>query len=282
MSVNQQQAVQIVTPPARWVQGSFFRANTQTMDGRPLVWKSGQNAGQPRKEWFVAVAIPKGQEKHWNETLWGQAIWTVGMQAHPNFYRNSNFAWKVLDGDSEEADANGRKPRDKIGFAGHWIVRGNSSYTIPLYEYRRDHPNYAQEITDDKEAVPGDYIRLKFTVGGGDPQAPIKSVYINPLSAALVGKGEPIPQGTFGRDNSGFDDGQQPVQTQPLHPTAPSAPAAAVAAPPPPHPDILGTAPPAPPPAAPAVSLKDPSVTLDAMRNAGWTDAQLRQHGHLV
>ena len=60
------EAVNILTPPGRLVQGSLYKGSTQDAEGNPLIVKTGPNAGQSRVDYFFAVAIPKGSETHWN------------------------------------------------------------------------------------------------------------------------------------------------------------------------------------------------------------------------
>ena len=71
----------ILLPVGRLVEGSLYRAQTTDMDGKPLTFKNGPNAGQPRKNWFFAVAIPKGVEGDWRQTSWGKQIFAFATTA---------------------------------------------------------------------------------------------------------------------------------------------------------------------------------------------------------
>lgn len=57
-------------PVGRMVMGSLYNPQTTNAEGAPLTGKDGQS----RVEYFFALAIPKGSERHWNETDWGKRI----------------------------------------------------------------------------------------------------------------------------------------------------------------------------------------------------------------
>ena len=101
----------ILTPAARLVQGSLYKPNTTDAEGKPLVNKSGPNIGQPRVEFYFAVAIPKGGEQHWSQTAWGAVILGVGREAFPQAHQAPTFAWKVKDGDSTVPNRRGKRGR---------------------------------------------------------------------------------------------------------------------------------------------------------------------------
>jgi hypothetical protein len=108
------QKVNITSPVGRIVMGSLYDPSTTDAEGKPLVVKTGPNAGQPRVNYFFALAIPKGAEPHWAHTPWGQQIWNVGNQAFPNAAQSPAFAWKIEDGDSQIPNKKGRKPVDNL------------------------------------------------------------------------------------------------------------------------------------------------------------------------
>jgi hypothetical protein len=86
--------VNITSPVGRIVMGSLYDPSTTDAEGKPLVVKTGPNAGQARVNYFFALAIPKGAEPHWAHTAWGQQIWGIGNQAFPNAAQSPAFAWK--------------------------------------------------------------------------------------------------------------------------------------------------------------------------------------------
>jgi len=51
--------VNITSPVGRIVMGSLYDPSTTDAEGKPLVVKTGPNAGQPRVNYFFALAIPK-------------------------------------------------------------------------------------------------------------------------------------------------------------------------------------------------------------------------------
>ena len=54
------------TPVGRLVMGSLYKAQDKDADGKPLLIKSGPNAGQPKVQYFFALAVPKApDETHW-------------------------------------------------------------------------------------------------------------------------------------------------------------------------------------------------------------------------
>ena len=76
-------SINLTLPVGRVVLGNLYKGNSTDIDGKPLVVKQGANAGQPRINFFFAVAIPKSGEQHWSQTAWGQQIHSVGITAFP-------------------------------------------------------------------------------------------------------------------------------------------------------------------------------------------------------
>ena len=128
------QRVNITSPVGRIVMGSLYDPSTTDAEGKPLVVKTGPNAGQPRVNYFFALAIPKGAEPHWAHTPWGQQIWNVGNQAFPNAAQSPAFAWKIEDGDSQIPNKKGRKPCDNEGWRGHWILKFSGGFAPKVYQ----------------------------------------------------------------------------------------------------------------------------------------------------
>jgi hypothetical protein len=178
-----------LTPVGRLVQGSLYTPNTQDLEGRPLVIKNGVNAGSPRVDFYFGVAIPKTTE-HWSQTEWGAKIWAVGHAAFPQGQANSpGFAWKITDGDSTVVNKAGKKPCDKDGYPGHWILNLSSSFAPGIYN------DNGSKVIVEKDAVKlGDYIQVYGNVSGNDSmQQP--GVFLNHNMVALAGYGERIVTG---------------------------------------------------------------------------------------
>lgn len=301
--------VEFMLPVGRMVMGDLYEPNTKDNEGRDLVVKSGPNAGQPRVQYFIAVAVPKGGEQHWSQTTWGAQIAAVGQQAFPQLFQHPSFSWKVEDGDSQIPNLKGRKPCDNEGWKGHWIVKGTSGYAPKLYN-----ANGSAELTTPGAIKPGYYVQMFVSVVSNNATGQSKpGVIVNAHAVSLQGYGEEIK---MGRDYSGVGFGQGvqlppgasqvPIGQAPQagfpaapggFPAAPAPggfPAAAfipAAAPAPlavqPNPAFLGAAPaapgfPAPPAAGPQMTAKAQGAPYAEFIKNGWTDDQLRQQGFMV
>ncbi len=240
----------LLLPVGRMVAGSMYKPNDKDFEGKTLVVKSGPNVGKPRLDYFFAVAIKKGQERHWAETPWGQVIWVAGHTGFPNGEaQRPTFSWKVDDGDSTIPNRRNVIPNTKEGYAGHWVVKCSSGYPPRIYN-----ANGTQQLLEPDAVKCGYFIQMAGTVDAngsvGNP-----GVYINHSMVALAGYG---PEIVSGPDASavGFG-GQLPQGASPtpiggtFNPAPPQSPSGAVpayGATPPMHP-AAGYA---PPPAYPA------------------------------
>jgi hypothetical protein len=305
------QKIEVLFPIGRLVAGSLTKPQDKDAEGRPLTIKSGPSAGQPRVDYFFAVAIPKTGEQSWAQTEWGQKIYAEGLRCWPQGQYNSpQFAWKVKDGDSQIPNLKGKKPCDNEGWPGHWIVFFSSGFAPKTFDAKGT-------STVDAAAIKlGHYVQVFGTVGSNEStQKP--GMFINHGMVAHSGFG---PEITVGPDASAVGFGNQalpagassvPVTTMtppaggaplpgaplpgapaggaaPL-PGAPVTPAAPVTPTPvAPNPAILA-APAAP--GAPAAPAAPPAKVMTAAANGvpyesyianGWTDAQLIQHGLLA
>lgn len=305
------QRTEFMLPVGRLVMGSLYDPETTDNEGNPLVVKNGPNKGQPRVQYFVAVAIPKAGEAHWSQTAWGAQIAAVGQQAFPQVCQSPVFSWKVDDGDSQIPNMKGRKPCDNEGWRGHWIVKASSGYAPKLYN-----SNGSAELTTPNAIVPGYYVQMFVSVVSNNATGQAKpGVIVNCNAVALQGYGEEI---RVGRDYSsvGFGQGvalppgasatpvgQAPASLPggfPAPAAAPGFPAPAAPAPAamppaaapaplniPPNPAFLGTpavpaTPPAPPPAVPQMTPKAAGATYESFIAGGWTPEQMRQGGYLL
>jgi hypothetical protein len=305
----------VLTPTARMLWGSVSEPQTKDAEGKPLVIKSGPNAGQATQRYAFGVGIPKGGESHWSQTSWGAAIWAVGHAAFPNVAQRPDFAWKVIDGDSTIPNKRGKAPNTKEGYPGHWVLSFSSSYPPRLYNRDGSQP------LEPAAFKCGYFVQVAGTVDGNDsPNQP--GVYLNHNMVALQGYGPEIISGPD-PTSVGFGGGPAPammsatppagmvappaVPGAPMAPPAPPPPPAAPVAAPvaapavptavapapaflgapaaPPPPVAAPVAPPPPPPAAVPVrqmTAKAAGATFEQMVAAGWNEAQLRQHGYLV
>jgi hypothetical protein len=308
--------VNITSPVGRIVMGSLYDPNTTDAEGKPLVIKTGPNAGQPRVNYFFALAIPKGTEQHWAHTAWGQQIWNVGNQAFPNAAQSPAFAWKIEDGDSQIPNKKGRKPCENEGWPGNWILKLSGGYAPKVYQ--QEGSGYVQVMQKDF-CKPGYFVEVAFSVDGNGSQSQ-PGVYLNHSMVCFRAYG---PEISFGPDvaSAGFGAAPLPagasmtppagavplpqapavpagipqvpgVAPAPLVPAGsvptPSDPAQAAPAPIPviPNPAFVQVPPPAPAP-VPAAPIRQMTAAANGMSYeayvaAGWSDAQLVQNGLML
>lgn len=308
------QKVNITSPVGRIVMGSLYDPNTTDAEGKPLVVKTGPNAGQPRVNYFFALAIPKNPgETHWAQTAWGQQIWNVGNQAFPNIAQSPAFAWKIEDGDSQIPNKKGRKPCENEGWKNHWILKFSGGFAPKVYQ--QEGAGYVQAMQKDF-VKPGYFVEVAFSVEGNGSQSQ-PGVYLNHSMVCFRAYGQEIQ---FGPDVSSAGFGAAPLpagasMTPPAGaipmPSAPAAVAPAVPAMPAPGaapipvtpnpafvqvpPPVAAAAPvamgvpnvPVVPPAAPATPVHQMSpaangIAYEAYIAQGWTDAQLIQNGLML
>lgn len=284
----------ILTPVGRLVQGSLYEPNTTDMEGRPLM----NSKGEATVRYFFAIAIPKGTEQHWAETAWGKKIWDIGHTSFPNGQAQSpNFSWKIVNGDSIDPDTTGKKPCDKDGFPGHWILKMTSGFAPKIVDEK------GTQYLLDKDAVNlGDYIQVYGTVTGNEStQKP--GVFLNHSHVAFVRYGKRINTGIdpksigFGQNtvippgasttpiSQGFVPPVASVNpplpvptpmTSVMHTPAMPVPSSVPIVP---HYGILNT-PPVPTTTPVRVMLpKAQGYTYEQLIAAGWNDTTLIQHG---
>lgn len=281
---------EFTTPPGRLVQGSLYKGNTTDDKGQPLVFKSGQDAGQPRTEYYFAVAVPKTDEADWKRTSWGQIIASAAQAAWPSGQtQRPHFAWKVVDGDSTEQDQNGKAWNEKPGFAGNWVLKFGGNYQPTIFN--RDG---TAQITDVDAVQAGDWIQVFATVtGNNNTQSP--GIYLNHRAVAFTGYGErivykvdgtqmgfgqaPMPEGVQAAPSGGFTGASAP--TPPVAQAMPAAPAAPAPMAPPPAPEVLQAPTPPAAPTGPVMTAKAAGQPYEAFIAAGWTDEQLKANGYM-
>lgn len=263
-------------PIGRQVWGSMVEPQTKDAEGKPLVIKSGPDAGKPTQRFAFGVAVPKAPgQSHWatkpatwdtdpataGTPYWGEQIWQVGHASFPNGQaQRPDFAWKVQDGDSQIPNKKGVKPCTREGYPGHWIVSFSSSFAPRTFNANGTAAVPPESIKN------GHYVQVAGTVDGNDsPNQP--GVYLNHSLVAHSGFGKEIINGPdptavgFGKGAAPAGMSTTPVGGLPAAPGAAAAPAAAPAPLPPP------AATPAPlpsptPPAAAAAPLPAPTAVV--------------------
>lgn len=230
------QTFQFTTPEGRLVGGHPMQSNVRTdpRTQQPIMGKDGQ----PSRQTFIAVAIPKGGETHWYQTEWGGQIYQAAVAGWPNGeYNAPTFAWKIDDGDSQVPNKNGKKPCDREGYPGHWVLKCSTS--LPVACFNKGYYDPTQQIQQEGEIKPGDYCRVFLQIRGNNPsQSP--GVYLNPTKFELSRAGELIvlESGPSAAEAFGGGAPAGPVAGPPVSPSvqpgAPGGPAGpgAVAQPP--------------------------------------------------
>ena len=270
----------LLTPVGRLVQGSLYEPKTTDAENKPLVYKTGPNAGQPRTQFFFAIAIPKGNETHWNQTEWGGKIWTVGQAGFPQGQANSPaFAWKITDGDSMVPNRVGKKPCEFEGYPGHWILKFSGGFAPNIYN-----SDGSQQLLEPGHVNLGDYIQVYGNVADNESQQQ-PGVYLNHSMVAFSGYGARIFMGADPK-MVGFGNSPLPAgaSTTPIPQGFSPASGYHSPTPPPtaaPYPAILTpSAPPAPPAAPVRVMLPAANgASYEQLIASGWTDQLLIQHG---
>lgn len=194
------QKVEFLTPVGRLVQGDPFKPQTTDMQGQPLVFKTGPQAGQPRPLFMANIAVAKNdpvfQQFYYGTLLAAaRAAWPqffqgpVGPDGQPSL-SNPNFSLKVMDGDG--FDGNGKPNSQKEGMAGHWIIKTSSSYAPRCF--RQGHYAPHEELKNPADLRRGYFVRVSGTIeSNNNPQKP--GMYINLGLIELVGIGPEITSG---------------------------------------------------------------------------------------
>lgn len=250
------QPLRLTSPRGRFVQGDAFEAQTTDQQGAPLTIKTGPNAGQPTKRWFMAFAFSKTDP----ETLpYLQQIASYAAQTWPAYFPNGvnmsapnfgcthpRFSFKIVDGDG--VDDNGKSNRDKAGFAGCWVVKYSTSIQAPGVWQE---PNFDEmaRLSDPRAFPRGYYGRVNHTIQSNDnDQRP--GLYVN-LDKVAVSQNQ---------------NGAEVIQ---------SGPTAA---------EAFGASAPPVPGAAPAPAGLQPvpgaAYTIEALRAGGWSDDQIVAGGY--
>ena len=218
--MSQNEAVELLSPVGRLVTGDCFKGNDKDAEGRPLVVKTGPNAGQPRTDFHIGLAVDKN-DPAWPE-FWGK-IHNKAREDFPSLFDasgnplNPHFAFKVIDGDSTVPNSRGNVPCQRPGWAGCWVVMFSDGFAPTCYTKGGE-----SVITDPSAIQRGYYIRVMGSVkGNGSMQQP--GVYLNFKLVELWGYGEVIQTGPDAKAAFG---GNAPAYTPPGMTAAPTAGAA--------------------------------------------------------
>jgi hypothetical protein len=263
----------------RLVQGDVFEPQTKNMNGGPLT----NLRGEPKIQYFIAVACPKSDPK---TVATYQRIQEIAVAGFPGGETQlPNFAWKVLDGDQHPNNT-------KIGFPGCYVFRLATGFQPKAYTQ-----GGASQIVDPAQIKRGYFIRAAFTCApNGNQKKP--GVYLNTELVELIGYGEEInngpdaaallgaagvavlPAGASATPVAGGAPIQPPAQTSsagmpPAQTSSAQAPAAPPVPPAPiaPAPDFL---------TPPVLTEKAAGMSYQQFIDAGWTDEMLKQNGYMV
>jgi hypothetical protein len=267
--------IEILTPIGRIVGGHPMKRNpvTQTTPTGQVIPVMQADGATPAMDTYVGLAIPKGPETDWKQTEWGGKIVSAAQLGWPNGeYNSPNFAWKIIDGDSQVPNQKGKKPCDREGYPGHWIINASTRMIVRCYHVGQYDP--AQQIQNPEEIKPGDYGRLFIQAKANNPsQSP--GVYLNPTLFELSRAGEfinlsggPSAADAFGNGGPtqppvGAGINQVPATGGVQAPPAPTPPVT-------PAPEFLNQAP-------KMYTVDGNQYTKEQLIAGGWTEAQINQ-----
>jgi len=222
---------------------------------------------------YFAVAVPKAGETDWKQTPWGQLIYARACQDWPNGEHGApDFSWKITDGDSHIPNKKGKKPVEREGWAGHWVVHCSTRFNVKCHHVGKYDPT--QQIQEENQIKTGDYCRTLVGIKGNGPtQSP--GVYVNPMLFELARAGQIIVSdgGPSAADAFGGRGATNAAAAVPAVTPQPGAAAAAPSAPVQPATDLVQ-------PTAPAAPAAPVEVKyLDAGGNP-FTEAQLLTAGY--
>lgn len=186
---NANAKLSITFPAGRLVQGSVLQGFDKDDEGNPLVWKSGKNKDQPRTNYVLGVAIPKGNESSWQETEWGEKIVAFAAEQAPDFYDMDAFAWKIDDGDSTKKMQNGKRRSDNPHLKNCWLVRCSANFAPSQGTF--DSEGNVNEVADEDFIKKGYYVQVAVEIQfNGSSKTP--GIYLNHTFVVLDRKGEVI------------------------------------------------------------------------------------------
>lgn len=159
--------------------------------------------GTPRKEHRVSIAYPK---QEFLDKVWPYVLQEVGKiypqyaNVHPDQCEMSNFAWKVINGDSPNYPQGSQVPYNvRDGYAGCYVVKFSTSAFLPsTFKYE----NGAWREIDPKEVKCGDYVIANVTITAHNEKA--GGLYWNPNGYELLYYGKEIKSSNGGNPTDMF------------------------------------------------------------------------------
>ncbi len=274
----------IMTPTwGRLVGGSTIKPQTKDAEGRPMVYKSGPNEGQPRQVFYIPVAINKGDAELTAKTDDKGNIIKPGIldeiqaaarDGFPNLFdangvcTYNDFAFKVTDGDSTVKSKKGRAPCENEGYPGHWILNFSSDTQPQCYHNGRP--------CDPGDIKPGDYIKVAGSVcENGSTSNP--GVFLNHDAIQLIRHGEEIKFKPDAAERFAAAAGDTTTTPDWVKTAAPATPGAVQ-----PKPPVADAAPPMPPtpgapPVPPAPAMHTPKMEKRYLyEGVQYTEDQLK------
>ena len=230
-------AIYLLTPPGRMVQGDIFTPGLTDFDG---------NETDP--VWYVGLAIPKGPAF---DAFWSKVYAKAKVDFPGGEYNDPLFKWKYLDGDSE---AN----IEKTGFKGHHVLRLSSRWEPEVFDQSTPPQVVAANSAAAAGFKKGFWYQISISVkGNGKKIGTNAGVYLNLSQIQLVGYAEEIRSGPDAATVFAVPPVLPPgVSATPLGVSAPSSPPPTATAGPssPPAPSS-----PPPPAAGPGAGFLDPT-----------------------
>ena len=234
--------------------------------------------GTPRKENRVSIAYNK---QEFLEKVWPYILQEVGKlyprlaNTHPDQCETSNFAWKVINGDSPNCPQGSQVPYNtREGYPGCYIVKISTSAFLPgTFKFE----NGAYRKVEANEVKCGDYVVANLTITAHNEKN--GGLYWNPNGYELVGYGTEIkgsgganPMAMFGGATHQLPAGASltPISSAPENAQMPMQGAQ-------PAPAAMPTAMPAAPMAAPVAMPQQPAAPMPAPAYDFVNNAQVVQ-----
>lgn len=192
----------LISSAGRIVAGNVAKANPLDMNGKP----------RTKPQYFFALAIAKTDP---NVGALMQAMYQFALQQYSQYsdvvrriqlglQPNTQFAWKIDDGDSP-------KLRDRPGHAGCWIFK--FSTTIAPRAVDRNN-----QLIDPTHIKTGYYADVAFSVSANGKTDHTAGLYVNPNFVRLLGYGEEIVAGPTAEQRFGAAPAPQMGSSTPVAP----------------------------------------------------------------